>query len=110
MPIYDDRTVGRRAFLHQLVLVGSSALTARTSSASGNRPEISQGMRAVGECYLAAYPEEASRDRLLALVPRDPKPLMRQVQRDFERDDLVSVHGWLMSRAECRACALALLS
>jgi hypothetical protein len=74
------------------------------------RPVLSPGVRAVGECYLSAYPEEASHDRLRALIPHNLRSLGLQVRKDFEEDDLVSVQGWLMSRAECRACALAVLS
>lgn len=66
--------------------------------------------------YLQAYPRERDERFLraeLGLAPgqaptRDHLALLRQ--RDFVKEDMVSVAGWLVSRSEARAMALMTLA
>ena len=79
---------------------------------------------AVGRAYLRITPGEADTDRLVrALVQRMPglataglatDPELRALletrsRLDFTEGDTVRVRGWVLSRTEARACALAAL-
>jgi hypothetical protein len=114
MASFGRAAIGRRAFIHGLSLVTSALVAGGWTGAAaplgvGASP-LSRGVRAIGETYLAMHPPEASRERLRASVPADPAELRRRVRGDFERGEVVSVRGWLLSRTECRACALAVLT
>jgi hypothetical protein len=65
---------------------------------------------ALGRAYLRRYPEEASQSRLAGLVPADPVARTRQVRADFATGQVVILDGWVLSRTECRYCALHALS
>lgn len=121
MSISGQTSIGRRGLIRGLCFAGSSLIAARWIGAmpakggplvpqGAERWALSRGVRVIGEHYLAVHPQEASRERLRALLPADPGDLARRVRRDFAADDLVSVRGWLLARTECRACALAVLT
>jgi hypothetical protein len=61
---------------------------------------------ALGRAYLRRYPQEASQGRLARLVPSDPVRRARQVRADFAAGRVVTLRGWVLSRTECRYCAL----
>jgi hypothetical protein len=65
---------------------------------------------ALGQAYLRRYPEEASQSRLAGLVPADPVARTRQVRADFAVGQVVILNGWVLSRTECRYCALHALA
>ena len=65
---------------------------------------------ALGRAYLRRYPDEAFQRRLATLVPGDPVLRARQVRADFAAGKVVSLGGWVLSRTECRYCALHALS
>lgn len=76
----------------------------------------------VGRSYLAQVPEDADRDRLVAILfgekgahARMPAEALRARfararQRDFEAGDTVIVDGWVLARTEARLCALTALA
>ncbi len=75
--------------------------------------------RAVGERYLANYPEERDWRRLADdLFGREPLRLPAQSARgiltrrrhdDFANDRCVLVDNWMLARSEAQACALVAL-
>jgi hypothetical protein len=65
---------------------------------------------ALGRAYLRRYPDEASQGRLAGLVPSDPVLRARRVRADFAAGRVVSLDGWVLSRTECRYCALHALA
>ena len=65
---------------------------------------------ALGKAYLQRHPDEALQSRLARLVPADPVLRSRQVQADFAAGQVVTLGGWLLSRTECRYCALYALT
>lgn len=76
--------------------------------------------RPLGEAYLAGFPSEARRDvletRIRQRLPhratrRGPTraTLQRVIEADFAAGDTVRLHGWILSRTECRLSALAAL-
>ena len=65
---------------------------------------------ALGRAYLRRYPDEASQRRLARLVPGDPVLRARQVRADFAAGRVVTLGGWVLSRTECRYCALHALA
>jgi hypothetical protein len=65
---------------------------------------------ALGRAYLRRYPDEASQGRLAGLVPSDPVRRARRVRADFAAGRVVSLGGWVLSRTECRYCALHALA
>jgi hypothetical protein len=81
-------------------------------SAWASDPETTAGSRhvALGRAYLRRYPEEASQWRLARLIPSDPVLRARQVRDDFATGRVVTLRGWVLSRTECRYCALHALS
>lgn len=78
--------------------------------------------RAIGICYLRAYPERSDRRLLLAdlgldaagTAAHDVPSLRRHLrdgqQRDFIAGDTVMVKRWILSRTEASVCALVALS
>jgi hypothetical protein len=93
------------------------------SEASCNEVEIRLssllGARAlpIGDAYLRMHPEERSGDVLVAAllgdaagVPADATLIVvDRIRSDFERGRVVDLHGWRLSRSECRLAALAAL-
>ena len=71
---------------------------------------LTRAMKSVGRQYLSDQPEEASRAVLAALVPANKAEISVLVREDFELGRLVDIDGWLLSRTECRVCALAVIS
>lgn len=65
---------------------------------------------ALGRAYLQRYPDEALQSRLSRLVPADPVLRSRQVRDDFVTGQVVTLGGWILSRTECRFCALHVLA
>jgi len=65
---------------------------------------------ALGRAYLQRYPDEAVPNRLAKLVPADPVLRIRQVRADFVAGQVVTLGGWILSRTECRFCALHALA
>jgi hypothetical protein len=69
----------------------------------------------IGRSYLAAAPEEASVDRLVALLDLpdggDAAKLFEAKRRmDFREGRTVPVEGWRLAVTEARLCALAALA
>jgi hypothetical protein len=74
---------------------------------------------AVGERYVARYPEEADRDKLVEAMlggPLEeqrlqelPQLIAAAVRRDFEPGEVVTLRHWRLSRTEGRLCALVSL-
>ena len=71
-----------------------------------------------GRAYLAAHPEERVLETLVRDLealnrPHDADGLKQTIsdlrQRDFAREDLAIVNGWVLARCEARACALVYL-
>ncbi len=69
----------------------------------------------IGEAYLAQHNEERSADLLSRKIREslgaktgeiDQQALLNQIRVDFERTDIINLHGWLLSRTEARLCAL----
>ena len=78
---------------------------------------LGEGALPVGDAYLRMHPEERSGDALVAAllgdaagVPADATPIVAErIRSDFERGRVVDMHGWRLSRTECRLAALAAL-
>jgi hypothetical protein len=75
----------------------------------------------VGAAYLALTPDEASREKLLELVPelagvrrREIEAqlglLAERVRDDFAAGDTVVIDGWVLARSEARGAALVVAS
>jgi hypothetical protein len=76
----------------------------------------------VGRSYLAQVPEDADRDRLVAILFREEgahagmsadalrAQFARARMRDFESGDTVTVDGWVLARTEARLCALTTMA
>jgi len=80
---------------------------------------------AIGVAFLQSRLKEASvPDLIEKLFPNQPHParwligshtsairetLAGQIRRDFTRERIVNVGGWVLSATECRLCALATL-
>ena len=104
----DAATPEARPLAAQLV----SLLRARDSAA------------ALGHVYLAAMPEEATADRLVALIlpgrragedsvlgDRQLRAMLGERHRsDFASGRTVVLHGWILSRTEARLYALSALT
>jgi hypothetical protein len=65
----------------------------------------------LGALYLAAQPEERSRERLsrwLSDDRHDPiaSRIARAVDRDWSDHDVAVVDGWILARTEARLCAV----
>jgi len=68
------------------------------------------GVQSLGKKYLKTYPQESATHVFRSFIPRTQSGIRAQIIRDFEIGDLVSLDGWLLSRTECRLCALVVLS
>lgn len=75
---------------------------------------VSQGLTAVGKCYLALAPAEGHADTLRMLLAgrdqADGPDLGKVIQADFAASDTVALNGWILSRTEARLAALRLLA
>ncbi len=82
-------------------------------------PQTTAGASA-GKDYLRQFPDEGNLATLPGLILPEPdsrslspddlrKTFLRQVQRDFDTDQVVIVHGWVVSRAEGRLFAMSAL-
>lgn len=78
------------------------------NGAQASDPESTTNNRhvALGRAYLQHYPEESSQSQLASLVPTDPVLRTHQVRADFVAGEWVTLGGWVLSRTECRYCAL----
>jgi hypothetical protein len=65
--------------------------------------------RRVGFAYLRDHPREA-RATLRDPALRRRESFARQCELDYREGRTVILHGWLLSRTECRLCALVALS
>jgi hypothetical protein len=76
--------------------------------------------RPIARLYLAAAPAERRADVLLAALQHAAgaghhsgealaSALQDAMARDFDSGDTLDLDGWLLSRTECRLCALAAL-
>lgn len=107
------RALSRLPWLALLPWALGSATRWRPAPAGEPAAEVSflrevEAARRVGKAYLRAHPEEAkSVHHDLAL--RDFESFSRARERDFRDGRTVILDGWLLSRAECRLCALVAL-
>lgn len=86
-----------------------------------------RGVRRIGFAYLRDHPLEADTDRLVSGLFPDPwacrlvkqnhsrpdelrRYLKRRIREDFEAGATVNLEGWILSRTECRVCALVAYS
>lgn len=69
-----------------------------------------KGVQSLGKKYLKTYPQESTSHVLRSFIPRTRSGIRKQIIRDFESGNLVSLDGWLLARTECRVCALAVLT
>jgi hypothetical protein len=84
---------------------------ARTSAKpSGPRSPAAGRHVTLGRAYLKNHPNEASQSQLARLVPADPFLRTCQVRADFAAGKVVTLCGWVLSRTECRYCALQALA
>ncbi len=79
---------------------------------SPNDPRVTSksGVRAIGVKYLELYPQESAPHVLRTLLPRSEAGIRTHITKDFENGDVVSIGGWILSRTECRVCAIAVLT
>jgi hypothetical protein len=118
--------VGRRTFVGLLgagAVAGVAAANglvvgtprAGAAPAAGARPD---GVEALGNAYLRAYPREADPAFLLAHLPGidttrgvrgQMHKLVPAITRDFAAGRVVTVQGWQLSRTEARAAAAVAL-
>jgi hypothetical protein len=87
--------------------------------------EHQESAKSIGRAYLQRYPKEAAigvlHNRIVsgfasegaALVMTQDSDLKdqldRAVRRDFEVEEIVKLHGWILSLTEARLCALTTL-
>ena len=69
----------------------------------------------IGDAYLTQFNDERSADILMSKIREslltdtqciNENILLSRIRADFERGDIVNLHGWLLSRTEARVCAL----
>lgn len=70
----------------------------------------------IGSAYLTAFPDESHKTHLIEILlkdipggqndPRLPRWIQHQVGHDFETNNTVTIHGWVLSRTEARQCAI----
>ncbi len=69
----------------------------------------------IGEAYLTQFDDERSANILMSKLREslladtqciDEHALLGRIRADFERGDIVNLHGWLLSKTEARLCAL----
>ena len=121
-------TPTRRELLWTAARLGAGGTLVLTLGGCGSETSCSEveirlssllGERAlpVGAAYLRMHPEERNGDALVAAllgdaagVPADATPIVAErIRSDFERGRVVDLHGWRLSRTECRLAALAAL-
>jgi hypothetical protein len=124
------------SFLHISAFIGLAYPYARKEAADFSDPLPSklvsffshkESAKNIGLEYLKSTPMEADvhlltslicsfneeyREKLLRSNSKRLRELLRQrLCLDFEKDDIVTVHGWILAATEARLCALtALLS
>ena len=115
-------TLSRRALLSALAALASIAVVpsrangaVRTQLVGGVARWLGLAAIPLGQLYLRSHKTEADLDvladllleRLQGTARNDlRRALALAVQEDFERDDVVYLDGWLLSRTEVRLCAL----
>lgn len=115
-------TLSRRALLSALAALTSIAVVpsrangaVRTQLVGGVARWLGLAAIPLGQLYLRSHKTEADLDvladllleRLQGTTGNDlRRTLALAVQEDFERDDVVYLDGWLLSRTEVRLCAL----
>lgn len=111
----------RRLLMATGAIAGISAMGSMPAAADGRAggllrllPDRAAAAR-IGRSYLAAAPEEASVDRLMALLDLpdggDAARLFEARRRmDFREGRTVPVEGWRLAVTEARLCALAALA
>lgn len=128
----------RRGFLRMtcaIVAIGSTRLPDLFAASNGYRNPLAskfvgffqdkESARAVGREYLRIAPVEADTLKLTELICAGRQEryvelshasmgkvrsmLLQQQREDFEKDRIVNVQGWILSRTEVRLCALATL-
>lgn len=112
--------LGRRKFLLScalgLVSLSSTPLLfgwwqeSRAKVQDCSRLEGHQGVQSLGKKYLQSNPQEANSQVLRSFIPPTNSAIRAKIIHDFDRGDLVSFDGWLLSRTECRVCALSALT
>ena len=121
----------RRRILQQLAMTLSAAAVTLPTHAAAHPacvtgdPDLSAAIDGlisqrnsaviIGEAYLTQFDSERSADILLSKIREslladtqrvDEQTVLCQIRVDFERGDIVNLHGWLLSRTEARLCAL----
>jgi hypothetical protein len=81
-----------------------------SAKAAGPKSTSNDRHLALGQAYLQHHPDEASQSRLARLVPADPVHRASLVRADFAAGKVVTLGGWVLSRTECRYCALQALA
>lgn len=128
----------RRGFLRMtcaIVAIGSTRLPDLFAASYGYHNPLAskfvgffqdkESARAVGREYLRIAPVEADTLKLTELICAGRQEryaelchasmgkvrsmLLQQQREDFEKDRIVNVQGWILSRTEVRLCALATL-
>jgi hypothetical protein len=111
-----------------LLALGALALGGAPALQSGGTPVAPSGqelaarlrdpraVRALGIRYLERHPEERDPGFLHAATlagagkgKRNAAALRARSRDDFRRGDTVLIEGWVLSRTECRLCALVAL-
>ena len=123
------RTTRRRVL--QLIATGLGAASVPVSvkgaslASSGSDPVFARTLDAlisdkesaavIGAAYLDQFELERSSAILQTRIQESMSDagltmgehaLLRRVEMDFERGEIVNLHGWLLSRTEARLCAL----
>ncbi len=130
--------INRRLLLVQMFAVIGALLSGKAAVARGDRSLQGAGFTAsrlvsalrskasaaaVGRAYLETVSDEATVERLSALIAGELQDgalasigddglrerLAAVRRRDFEREHVVVVRGWVLSRTEARLCALSCL-
>ena len=115
-------TIGLMGFRPALSVTQDSAAKARKLTSIINDYDSA---RDLGIEYLRIIPDEANINTLVNLlssthhlIPLDiemTKPIdlrnaiSRQLQFDFKSNEVINLHGWILSRTEVRLCALSAL-
>lgn len=104
-------TLPTYAALHPACVTGDPDLSAAIDGLISQRNSAA----IIGEAYLAQFENERSADILMSKIREslladtkciDEHTLLGRIRTDFERGDVVNLHGWLLSRTEARLCAL----
>ncbi len=104
-------TLPTQADIHPTCFTGDPDLSAAVDGLIAHRNSAA----IIGEAYLTQFVEERSTTKLMSKIREslqndtqciDKQALLRRIRADFERGDIVKLHGWLLSRTEARVCAL----